>query len=122
MQIRKIQQVPARRRKGAALVEYALLIAGVALIAAAAVSVFGHKTNDMVSATAAVLPGAHADDNAPIVSGKLIETTGAEDGPIALDVATISGNTDSPRLGNNVLGNDGGSGANDGFGGLVVEP
>ena len=62
-------------KKGAALVEYALIIAGVALIAAATVSVFGHKTNDMLATAAAVLPGAHAEDNAPIVSGKVIETS-----------------------------------------------
>ena len=61
-------------RKGSALVEYGLLIAGVALVAAGAVSIFGHKTNDLISATATVLPGAHADDNGPIISSKLIET------------------------------------------------
>src|SRR5438093_5467999 len=64
-----------RNQKGAALVEYALIIAGVALIGAAAVSVFGHKVTDMLATSAAVLPGAHADDNAPIVSGKTIETS-----------------------------------------------
>ena len=36
-------------KKGSALVEYGLLIAGVALVCAAAVSVFGHKTNDIVA-------------------------------------------------------------------------
>lgn len=112
-----------QRRKGGALVEYALLIAGVALIGAASVSVFGHKTSDLVSATAAVIPGAHADDNGPITSGKLIETTapgasGSGDG-IELDVVTIEGNTNTGRLGNNVLGTDP---TGDGFGGLVLEP
>lgn len=105
-----------RKRKGQGLVEYALIIAAVALIAAAAISVFGHKVSDMIAATAAVLPGAHPDDNGPITSGKLIETTGADTGSIELDVATIAGNTDSPRLGNNVLGTDPGD-----FGGLVLE-
>ena len=47
-----------RNKRGAALVEYALIVAGVALIAAAAVSVFGHKTSDMLATAAAVLPGA----------------------------------------------------------------
>jgi pilus assembly protein Flp/PilA len=107
-----------KSRKGAALVEYGLLIAGVALISAAAVSIFGHKTNDLIAATAAVLPGAHADDNEALVSGKLIETTEADDGPISLDVVAIVGNADTPRLGNNVLGV---GTAGDGFGGLVVE-
>ena len=46
-----------RDKKGQGLVEYGLLIAGVALISAAAVSVFGHKTDHLISAVAAVLPG-----------------------------------------------------------------
>ena len=64
-----------RRNAGAALVEYALIIAGVALIGAAAVSIFGNKVTDMLATAAAILPGAHADSNAPIVSGKIIETS-----------------------------------------------
>ena len=99
--------------------DYALIIAGVALISAAAVSVFGHKVTDMVASTAAVLPCTHGDDNGPITSGKLIETAGADAGSIDLDVTTIAGNSDTPRLGNNVLGTD--PGADGGFGGLVVE-
>ena len=82
---------------GAALVEYALIIAGVALIGAATVSVFGHKTNDMLATTAAVLPGAHAEDNAPIVSGRVVETSpnaagfdqGNSSNGIGLDVNTL---------------------------------
>jgi len=108
-----------RNRKGQGLVEYALIIAGVALIAAAAVAVFGHKVSDMIGATASVLPGAHAEDNGPITSGKLIETT-ATDGttPIELDVATISTTASgTPRLGANV-----GLDSPDEFGGLVLEP
>ncbi len=93
-----------RDRRGAALVEYGLLIAGVSLISSAAVSIFGHKTNDLVASVAAVLPGAHADDNGPIFSGKLIETIGADAGPIALDTATIAANPDTERLGANLLG------------------
>ena len=112
-----------RNKKGQGLVEYGLIIAGVALIGATAVSVFGHKTSDLISATATVLPGAHADDNGPITSGKLIETTtpgasGSGDG-IELDVVTIEGNTGNGRLGNNVLGADP---TTDGFGGLILEP
>lgn len=103
-------------RKGAALVEYGLVVAGVALISAAAVSVFGHKTNDLVASAAVILPCAHEDDNAPIFSGKLIET--AQVGPnnsIAVDTAAaVAG---GPRLGNNLLGD--GNGAN--LENLVVE-
>ncbi len=106
-------------KKGQGLVEYGLIIAGVALICAAAVSVFGHKTSDLIGAVATILPGAHADDNGPIVSGKLIETTGADSGQIALDAATIATRTDFGRLDANVLGTDG---TTDGFGGLILEP
>jgi Flp pilus assembly pilin Flp len=91
-------------KKGAALVEYSLLVAGVALIGAASVSTFGHKTNDMIAMITAVLPGAHTDDNAPIVSGKIIETTpkathAAPAGPaIGLDVAAIVAGNGTDRL------------------------
>ena len=109
-----------RNKKGQGLVEYGLIIAGVALICAVSVSVFGHKTSDLISAVATVLPGAHADDNGPITSGKLIETTvpgaaGSGDG-IELDAVTIETNTLTGRLGNNVLGTDP---TGDGFGGLI---
>jgi len=109
-----------RNKKGQGLVEYGLIIAGVALIAAASISVFGHKVTDLIAATATILPGAHGDDNGPITSGKLIETTGADSGAIEVDAATIFANTDSPRLGVNV-GLDGTTDAVD-FGGLILEP
>ena len=103
-----------RNKKGAALVEYALIVAGVALIAAAAVSVFGHKTSDMLATAAAVLPGAHVDDNAPIVSGKVIETSpntpGFDQGNaqtgVGLDVNAITQSTGKARLADGV-GSDG---------------
>ena len=107
-------------KKGQGLVEYGLIIAGVALISAAAVSVFGHKTSDLIGAVAAVLPGAHADDNGPITSGKLIETTGADTGAIALNSAAILTGSDTGRLDNNVFGTATANGS-DGFGGLVLE-
>lgn len=113
--MRTLTQQILKCRKGAAMVEYALLVAGVALIGAASTSIFGHKTNDMIAMTAAVLPGAHADDNAPIVSGKLIETStgaagvdsgGAATTGIGLDVTGIIASQGTARLGSNV-GTDG---------------
>ena len=103
-----------KSKKGAALVEYALIVAGVALIGAAAVSVFGHKVTDMLATAAAVLPGAHTDDNAPIVSGKTIETSpnapgfdqGNSQTGIGLDVNAITQGTGATRLANGV-GSDG---------------
>ena len=102
-----------RNRKGAAMVEYALIVAGVALIGAVAVSIFGRKVTDMLATTAAVLPGAHAQDNAPIVSGKLIETSpnaqgtdpgGNSQNGIGLDVNAITQASGEARLSNNIGG------------------
>jgi pilus assembly protein Flp/PilA len=97
---------------GAAMAEYALIIAGVALIGAAAVAVFGHKVTDMLATSAAVMPGAHADDNAPIVSGKTIETStntpgfdsGNSSTGIGLDVNAITQANGQQRLGDGVGG------------------
>ena len=91
-------------KKGSALVEYGLLIAGVALVGAAAVSIFGHKTTDLIGATAAVLPGAHADDNGAIVSGKLVETNLDADGNITINGDAIAAGAGTARLGTNLLG------------------
>lgn len=98
-----------RNRKGQGLVEYALLIAGVALIAAVGVSIFGHKVAGMIDMTAAILPGAHTECNAPIQAGQLIETTaGSASAPIKLDVAAITANTGTERLSQNLWGIDAG--------------
>lgn len=93
-----------KSKKGAAMVEYGLLVAGVTLVAVAALAVFGHKTSDLYAATAAIIPGAHADDNGPIASGKLIETTAGVDAttPITLDAGAIAANSATERLGENL--------------------
>ena len=109
---------PKRTRRGQALVEYALIVAGVALIGSVSVSVFGHKVNDLMAAMATVLPCAHTDDNAPIQSGKIIETTQDGDGDLVVDAAGIAANSGTGRLDANVLGADG---TTDGFGGLISE-
>ncbi len=94
-----------------------------ALICAAAVSLFGHKTSQLISAITAVLPGAHQSDNAPIAQGELIETTmvansnAAGGQAIALDLNTIAGASNTPRLADNVIG----SGGTNFFNGLVVD-
>ncbi len=97
--MKTIRITPSRRRRGAALVEYGLIIAGVALISAAAVSVFGKKTSDMIGSAAAVLPGAQSEDNGAIRSGRLIETTN-NNGVVELDTQAIQDG--GSRLGDNL--------------------
>ena len=63
-----------RNRKGQGFVEYALIIAGVALLCAVGITIFGHKVAGMIDMVAVVLPGAHDDCNGPIANGQLIET------------------------------------------------
>ena|SRR5688500_10392674 len=94
--MKTFQQADGRRR-GAALVEYGLIIAGVALVAAAAVSIFGTKTGGMIGMVSAVMPGAHAEDNGPIETGKLIQTTQDANGTISIDA-------DAAASGDNTLG------------------
>jgi len=115
------------RRRGQGLVEYALIVCGVALICAAAVSILGHKTSDLIGAMAMILPGAHSDDNGSIVSGKLINTTAAGDpttgaSGAALDVVKIAGQNGEDRL-DLALGGTGNTGgpSSDGVGNLVIE-
>ena len=47
-----------RNRKGQGLVEYALIIAGVALIGIVGITMFGHKVADLIGTVAYILPGA----------------------------------------------------------------
>jgi Flp pilus assembly pilin Flp len=86
-----------RGRRGAALVEYGLIVAGVALVAAAAVSIFGHKTAQMIGTSAAMLPGATDADNGTIVTGKVVRTGTDADGNITVDPG--QGNTLENNLG-----------------------
>jgi len=112
---------PLRKRKGQGLVEYALLVGGIALIGATAVSLIGHKTSDILGLVAVVLPGAHFGDNAPIESGHLIDTnTVGTNGSIAIDTAAILSQNGQDRLGNAVFGPQSVAAGN-GVGGLIIE-
>src|SRR5207244_12864287 len=73
-ELMKVLRQPRRAQRGAALVEYGLIVAGVALVAAAAVSIFGHKTASIIGATAAILPGAQLEDNGTIAAGRIVDT------------------------------------------------
>ncbi len=74
-----------RNKKGQGLVEYGILVGGIALVCLAATAMLGHKTNDLIAVVTAVLPGAHNEAALPIVSGKLVKTT-STNGAIVLDV------------------------------------
>jgi Flp pilus assembly pilin Flp len=104
--MRKILRNRSKDRKGQGLVEYALIIAGVALIAVVGISMFGHKVADLIGTVAAILPGAHTDDNGPITAGHLIETT-TVNGAIAVDVNTIAADTTNDRVTSQLLGTTG---------------
>lgn len=84
--MKKMLQI-LKSRKGQGMVEYGILVGGVALVCLVAVAILGHKASDLMGATAASLPGAHADDTGPIVSGKLVNTTADTNGVIYLDPA-----------------------------------
>jgi len=92
----KTQLQPRRSKRGAALVEYGLIVAGVALVAVAAVSIFGHKTAGMIGTSAGVLPGATAEDNAPIQAGAVVKT---RNGGIDQDALTDPDNTIGSNIG-----------------------
>lgn len=81
----KTFQKARNAKRGAALVEYGLIVAGVALVCIVAVSVFGHKTGQLLGASAAILPGAQDEDNGAIQVGKIVDTTDGGSGPITLD-------------------------------------
>jgi pilus assembly protein Flp/PilA len=113
----------ARDRKGQGLVEYALLLVGIAMISVAAISELGHKTSDLMGTAAVIMPGAHVDDNATISSGHLIETdaNGGLTGT-AIEVSTtgILANDGKDRLGGNLYGYNSPNAAN-GVGGMIIE-
>ena len=71
-----------RHRRGAALAEYGLLIAGVTLASLVAVSVLGGKVGGLVASVATLLPGATPADNGIVQVGELIKTNRTSDGGV----------------------------------------
>ena len=96
-----------KNKKGQSLVEYGIIIGGVALVSLAAVALLGHKTNDIIATVTAVFPGAHADDQGVIVSGKLVNTINDPTaGGIILNTSTpgsIATNVGLPGIANLVV-------------------
>jgi len=96
-----------RNKKGQGLVEYGILVGGIALVALAATAILGHKTTDLIGTVAAALPGAHSEDNGAIVSGYLVNVTSS--GGSGLRLNGLNPGTFASNLGINVDG-------------LIVEP
>lgn len=104
-----------KKKKGQGFVEYALLVAGVALVGAIGVTILGEKTNEILAGVAATLPGVNGVNNAPIVAGALLEYDTNGNGDLVLDFQQISLNNDgtNPRLTNNINDLDSGSNLED---------
>jgi len=82
-----------KTRKGQAMVEYALLVVCIAVVGAVAVSMLGHKTQETMAIAAAIMPGAHADDNAPIAEANVVPHKVDQNGNLVLDTGKLV-NTD----------------------------
>jgi Flp pilus assembly pilin Flp len=100
------QKKHQKKRLGQALVEYALLIAGIALVSVVAVALLGHKVQHVLGVMAAIIPSAHADDNKPLTHYSLIplDTSG---NAIVLDAANLVSSSGIDRFAD-VLGPGGG--------------
>ena len=102
------------KRRGQGLVEYIIIVASVALISLAALSMFGHKVADQYAVGAGLLPGAHAGDNNPIATGFFAglneSTTDGNSANGQVSWNDITGNTVDGELVNNVITNSGNDG------------
>lgn len=86
-----IKKQTQSKKRGAALVEYGLLVAGVALTTAVAISMLGHKTNDLLGTVAGALPSSDIQDSGQIESRRLFATN-ADGGSITLDLSDAGRN------------------------------
>jgi len=90
-----LKSVRQLKRKGQALTEYALLLAGVFVVCAVAVALLGEKARDVIGVSAAVLPSAHATDNLPVQGGTIMPLTKTADGTaITLDATKLANGQD----------------------------
>ena len=96
-----------KARRGQGLVEYIIIVASVALIALVSVSIFGHKVADQYAIGAGMLPGAHVEDNAPIVTGEFAAFTddgnGNNVGNGQVSWGDVTGNATPGEMDNNVV-------------------
>lgn len=103
----KLRTHGSRRRLGQALVEYALLLAGVALVCTVAIALLGDKTRNQYGVLAAILPGAHPNDNKPLGGGEVIplDTSGST---ITLNSGELVNSSGVDRM-EDILGAGGGA-------------
>ena len=96
-----------KNRRGQGLVEYIIIVAAVALIALASLSMFGHKVADQYAIGAGMLPGAHGDDNNPIATGFYADITddgaGNNTGNGVVTWDDVTGNATVGEMDNNVM-------------------
>lgn len=95
-----------KTRRGASMVEYAVLLGSVCLICLVAMSFLGNKTGDIIGALATTLPGANLEDDLSIVSHRLVEYRPAvfDAAYIEIDASEIGANdagTLTPRMAQN---------------------
>ena len=108
-------------RKGQGFTEYALLVAGIALVGVVSVAIIGQKTGELLAAVATVLPGNDPASNGPIQTGAIVEYQNAGGGvPIAVDLPTILANQQTERTNSNLGFDDNGLSLD--LGDLVREP
>lgn len=62
-----------RDRRGATLVEYALVSAGIVLVSLGAASLLSLKASEAITTNLASQPDAHPTDNAPLRGGAIVE-------------------------------------------------
>jgi Flp pilus assembly pilin Flp len=96
-----------RTRKGQAAVEYAVILVAILIVSIASISLLGNKTGELWALSAVILPGQDPDDNGPIWTGELVETS-----PIAspadfvtVDLDAILAATATDRIDTNLYGN-----------------
>ncbi len=100
-----------RKRKGQALVEYIVIVAGVLLVSIVGISLFGHKVAGMVNMATVILPGVHGGGNNPIQTGRLVEfAPDGGDGRISLAAQQIQDNFGKQRFSMNIWGAAAGDG------------
>jgi Flp pilus assembly pilin Flp len=92
-----VAQRKASKKKGAAMVEYAILVGAVALVGILGMSVLGRKATDLIGTLAVILPGANLNEDRKIHNAQLIEITDGDDDTFRIDGSRI-GNGDTNRI------------------------